>query len=188
VNIWKHCEDITEKQMTNNKLFSLSLCILTLILLTPLSASAQNVSEDLYRFWREHGNMTNLPSPGEPTHGMLLLNHTTMNSMNYWCDVGKTDDITFTLSDLHGNTLEIWCKRLPTFTLPNNETVSVFNHSRQFIGYYNQKFIIGLCPYEQGLNQWGWTTDENGLISSTFWESKALNGTTMVFNMTFNRP
>jgi hypothetical protein len=162
--------------------------MLTLILLIPLSssASAQNVSEDLYRFWREHGDMT-LPPLGEPTHGMLLINRTTMNTMSYWCDVGKTDDLVFTISDLQNNTLEVWCKRLPTFTLPDNATTSIFNRSRQFIGYYNEKIIIGLCPYEQGLNKWGWTIDENGLISSTFWESRALNGTTLEFNMTFNR-
>jgi len=152
----------------------------------------------LYRYYVEHGIIPSSPSPegGGGGHDEnpianenipLVVNRTIVRSMDHNCDKGKTDDILLTVVDAHNNNLTLWCKRLPTLTPPDTRPNDISNHSRQFIGYYNGEIIVGLCPFDEGVNKWGWTIDKDGLISHTFWVSKALNGTTLEFDLDFNR-
>jgi len=57
----------------------------------------------------------------------------------------------------------------------------------QFIGYYNNKTVIGQCPFYSAVNYYNIETDENGIINATQWISTTPDMTkSVMFNLTFN--
>jgi len=103
------------------------------------------------------------------------------------CDYGSTDDLLWTLIDGANNTITLWCKRVPIHTshgdmMPWPGDVT----TRQFIGYYNDVYVIGFCPFDRGQNSWHWTFGKNNVFVSSNWISTALNGTSVTFGFTWN--
>lgn len=75
-----------------------------------------------------------------------------------------------TYTDVKNNTIDIYCQWNPW----------VPDGTRQFIAFYNDNIIVGLCPYDSASNRHDIFTNEEGEIKKTHWLSIRVNGSDFV--------
>jgi hypothetical protein len=81
-----------------------------------------------------------------------------------------------TYTDLKGNTVKIYCQY--------NEWLGEDERLRQYTAFYNDKILVGMCPYDYAVNRHEIRTNSEGEISSVNWFSVRTNGTDyVVFNI-----
>jgi len=80
--------------------------------------------------------------------------------------------------DSANNTVHIYCKW--------NDWLAV--DEKQYIGFYNNDTVIGLCPYTVGVNYWSVSVDESGVINATHWTSMTPDASNSIaFDLKFNQ-
>lgn len=148
----------------------------------------------------------NSPTTSLPSHNTKDHNHNSipnnllsyqMNSTYYvtgmppmWCDDSATEPSQHiaTFTDRGGNTVDMYCQW--------NQWLGSNQSERQFIAYYHDaihgpidtsRIIVGMCPFDYGLNSWQMLTDEKtGLINETSWLSVAPDGRSVYYHNEFN--
>ena len=167
------------------------LLISSMVLILPSSVNAlPNItSTDAYENFMHHNNNNTIPQPTvvrlSPTDD---IRDRDVGPHGNICDDGSTDDLLWTLIDGANNTVTLWCKRVPIhipgggYMMPWPGDVT----TRQFIGYYNDVYIIGFCPFDRGQNSWHWIFGKDNVLIHSEWISQALNGTTVSFGFSWN--
>jgi hypothetical protein len=107
-------------------------------------------------------------APASIDRGIKVVLHTFDTS----CLNGPKEDVKpiVTYTDKGNNTIKVYCQWNPW----------IEEGTRQFTAFYNDKIIVGLCPFESATNRHEIHTDGNGIIQRSHWLSTRTNGTDYV--------
>lgn len=84
----------------------------------------------------------------------------------------EEERLIMTYTDLKNNTVKIYCQY--------NEWLGNDTRLRQFTAFYNDKLLVGLCPYDEAANKHAIYTNNDGEIERVSWLSVRTNGTDYV--------
>lgn len=146
------------------------LVLLTLVLpLQPVFAS-----DSFFFFWE----LPPIPEPSPLVTTVTMADSTASPDITVdaysrlvHCDPGPKNqtELLITYSDKFNNTVKVYCQWNPWIDAGD----------RQFIAFYNDKIIVGLCPFDLASNRHDIIT-KNGKISQTHWLSIRTNGSDYV--------
>jgi hypothetical protein len=91
----------------------------------------------------------------------------------------EEERLIMTYTDKKNNTVKIYCQY--------NEWLGDDRRLRQFTAFYNDKILVGMCPYDYAVNRHEVHTNEEGIIERVYWLSIRTDGSDYtVFNTVLN--